>query len=120
MNKDSYNPEEYMEILYEGHKDLTNHSWIGLYVAGGQTSGYKGYFDYRYLQPKTGGKVYFRTPSQKGANEARMFYSNSGPMLLEPLPFSVSLSLDKTYLEKEIEAEGNVVLYGIYFDTDKA
>lgn len=120
LDKKSYEPEENMEIVYVGHKDLTNQSWFGLYLADDDTREVKGYLDYRYLQPKTGGKLYFKTPSKKGEYEVRMFYSNTGPMLLEPLPFSVSSSLDKSYLENQIETKGKVILYGIYFDRDKA
>lgn len=120
LDKKSYEPDEDMEIVYVGHEDLTNHSWFGLYLADDDTREVKGYLDYRYLQPKTGGKLYFKTPSQKGEYEVRLFYSNTGPMLLEPLPFSVSSSLDKSYLENQIETKGKVILYGIYFDRDKA
>lgn len=120
LDKKSYGPEEIMEIKYMGHKDLTNQSWFGLYIADNSTREVKGYFDYRYLRPKTGGKIYFKTPSQKGEYKVKMFYSNIGPMLLEPLLFSVTSSLDKTYLKNKIESEGKVILYGIYFDKDKA
>jgi len=120
LDKKAYDPEEVMEITYVGHKDLTDQSWVGLYLADDKTRQVEGYFDYRYLKPKTGGKLYFRAPSQKGNYAVKMFYSNMGPMLLDPLPFSVSSSLDKTYLENQIETTGKVILYGIYFDRDKA
>lgn len=120
LDKEAYGPEEEMVIDYTGHEDLTNQSWLGLYPQDAVPREIKGYLDYRYLRPRTGGQVFFKAPSEKGQYEVRLFYSDSGPMLLEALPFSVSSSLDKGYLEKKIENEGKVILYGIYFDSDKA
>ena len=120
LDKSSYDPGEVMEIEYMGHVDLTNQSWFGLYLKEDNKREVLGYFDYRYLQPKSGGTCHFRTPSQKGEYEVRMFYSDIGPMLLEPIPFSVTSSLDESYLKSQIETNGKVILYGIYFDKDKS
>lgn len=118
LNKAEYGPEEDIIIQYVGHKDLTNRAWLGLFKPKAET--YREYLDYRYLFPITKGTVTIKAPPEKGSYEVKMFYADQGPMLLEPVPFSVSSSLDKNYLEDKIEKEGKVVLYGIYFDTDKS
>ena len=49
-----------------------------------------------------------------------MYYADQGPLLLEPQPFSVTSTLDEQFLADALEEDGKVVLYGIYFDTDKS
>ncbi|TRX62626.1 OmpA family protein [Fulvivirga sp. M361] len=118
-NKQAYDPEEEVIVQYKGHPDLTDRAWIGIFDPK-KATGTHGYMDYQYLTPKTGGSVTFKAPASKGKYDLRVFYTDQGPQLLEPLPFEVTSSIDSDYLKKNLETNGRVVLYGIYFDTDKS
>jgi outer membrane protein OmpA-like peptidoglycan-associated protein len=120
LNKRAYNPEESIAIDYTGHENLAKSAWIGFFKSGKEYTNYSKYFDYRYLQPKTKGQLQFKAPSVKGNYEARMFYGETGPELLTPIPFTVTSSLDNESMKKTLNTEGVITLYGIYFDTDKS
>ncbi len=119
-DKQKYDPEEDMVVTYTGHKDLTDRAWIGLFKADAKVDSYVGYLTYHYLNPKENGLLTFKAPSTKGDYQIRMFYADYGPQLLKPMTFSVTSSLDKNYIKKNLDTKGKVALYGIYFDTNKS
>ena len=120
LNKAEFGPEEDLIVTYIGHKDLTNKSWFGIFKADAKPGKYEDYLSYNYLRDLEKGSLNFKTPSEKGDYQIRLFFANEGPMLLTSIPFSVSSSLDKSFIETQIEKEGKISLYGIYFDVDKS
>ena len=120
LNKTDYLPEEHLIVDYTGHDELITQSWIGLFPTETDQDEVQSYLNYHYLADKLKGQVTFRAPAVKGAYKISMVYANQGPIIFEGPVFNVTSSLDKTYLEDKMEANGEVVLYGIYFDTDKS
>lgn len=121
LNKTAYEPEEEVVINYIGHKDLAESAWIGLFNSKNETKAtYNKYLDYRYLKPKLKGQFTFKAPSTKGKYEAKMFYAETGPELLTPISFTVISSLDNLIIKKSLDEKGKIILYGIYFDTNKS
>ncbi len=119
LNKTSYDPGEEIIVNYVGHQDLTESSWIGVFKDTNEKK-YNKYLDYHYLKPKTKGQLIFQAPSIKGKYNVRMFYAETGPELLAPVSFAVTSSLDDTTIKKTLNEKGKVILYGIYFDTDRS
>lgn len=120
LNKKAYDPEEEIIVNYVGHEDLAESSWIGLFKNEKEIKTYAKYFDYHYLKPKLKGQFKFRAPSTKGQYQAKMFYAETGPELLVPISFTVTSSLDNVTIKKSINEKGKIILYGIYFDTNKS
>ncbi len=120
LNKKEYNPEEDIIIKYNGHVNLTDKAWFGFFNSNATPGGYNQYFDYQYLNPKTGGTIIMKAPTHKGNYQVRLFYADQGPQLLSPIPFLVTSSLDKEHLKNALISEGKIALYGIYFDMDKS
>lgn len=120
LNKSAYDPEEGIIVNYVGHKDFAESAWIGLFKSGNEIKKYNKYFDYHYLTPKLKGQFKFTAPSTKGKYQAKMFYAETGPELLAPISFTVTSSLDDITIKKSLDETGKIILYGIYFDTDKS
>ncbi|WP_340199524.1 OmpA family protein [Ascidiimonas sp. W6] len=120
LNKKAYDPEEEIIVNYVGHEDLAESAWIGLFKNEKEIKTYTKYFDYHYLQPKLKGQLKFSAPSTKGQYLAKMFYAETGPELLVPISFTVTSSLDNVTIKKSLNKTGKIILYGIYFDTNKS
>lgn len=120
INKKVFEATEEITLNYTGHENLTESAWIGMYKANTKEDTYDGYLTYFYLKPKLKGVLTFKAPTTKGKYKFRLFYAETGPQLLEAVPFEVSNSLDDTSLRKTLDTKGKVTLYGIYFDTDKS
>ncbi|UII33169.1 OmpA family protein [Fulvivirga ulvae] len=118
LNKKAYEAGEEITIDYIGHENLAKSAWIGIFE--NSKNKYNQYLDYQYLNPKLKGQFKLKAPSIKGEYQARMFYAETGPDLLEPVPFSVTTSLDKTTIKVTLDEKGKIALYGIYFNTDKS
>ncbi|WP_420570769.1 OmpA family protein [Kordia sp.] len=119
-NKKAYKAEEEITVHYTGHEKLQKSAWIGMYKADAKEDTYSGYLEYFYLKPITKGSLTFKAPTTKGKYKFRMFYAETGPQLLDAVPFEVTNSLDETFLKKTLDTKGKITLYGIYFDTDKS
>ncbi|WP_298513556.1 OmpA family protein [uncultured Kordia sp.] len=120
IDKKVYKATEEITVQYTGHENLTETAWIGMYKADAKEDSYDGYLSYFYLKPKLKGILTFKAPTTKGNYKFRMFYAETGPQLLDAVPFEVSNSLDDKSLRKTLDTKGKVTLYGIYFDTDKS
>ncbi|MCG8329940.1 MAG: OmpA family protein [Chitinophagales bacterium] len=120
LDKKSYGPGEEINLNYVGHEELSETAWVGYFKEDGEKYSYRDYLNYQYLMPKQKGILKFKAPYTKGDYVFRMYYSDTGPELLTPVPFSVTSSLDDSEIKKSLETKGKVILYGIYFDTDKS
>ncbi len=120
LNKKTYDPEEEVIVNYVGHENLAESAWIGLFKSEKETKAYNKYFDYHYLKPKLKGQFTFKAPPTKGEYQAKMFYAETGPELLVPISFTVTSSLDNVSIKKSLNEKGKIILYGIYFDTNKS
>ncbi|GAA0890613.1 hypothetical protein GCM10009122_02910 [Fulvivirga kasyanovii] len=118
LNKKAFEAGEEIIINYVGHENLAESAWIGIFK--NDKNKYNQYLDYQYLNPKLKGQFKLRAPASKGEYHARMFYAETGPDLLEPVPFTVTTSLDKTTIKETLDQKGKITLYGIYFNTDKS
>jgi len=123
MTTDSpaYGPNANMTVSFKAHPDFPQRAWIGVfkYQANLSSSPHKDYMDYHYLEGQLEGQLQFKTPTQKGHYQLRMFASESGALVAQT-KFDVSSSLSAEYLENIIEEKGKVSLYGIYFDHNKS
>ena len=87
---------------------------------------YKQRLEYRFLEDKMKGTLTFEAPATEGMYDVRWFYADQGPQLLEPLVFEVKGSvaeveeLKTESLKEQLETNGKIILYGIYFDFNKS
>ena len=117
----SFKPGDTIAIDYKGHKDFAKSAWVGIFDLTKVRSEdpHQGYITFQYLPSPLAGQVVFVAPEKKGQYELRLFTSNYGDWVATQ-PFVVSESLDADYVEQQIDAQGKVSLYGIYFDHDKS
>lgn len=116
-DKTSYAPQSDMVVQFVADKDFPQNAWIGIFSEKEPQT--KKYMDYRYLDKKAKGTLSFKTPVTKGNYLLKMYSSYSGTVVATSR-FRVSSSLDASYMSEQIDRNGRLSLYGIYFDFNKS
>lgn len=124
LDKQIYQPGEKIKVTYVGNQDLFERTWMGTFLP---TEGnYDQRLDHRFLENDMGGTLLFDAPTQEGMYQVKWFYADQGPQLLEPLAFEIKGSIADSdnmkteTLKEQLETEGKIVFYGIYFDFNKS
>ncbi|MDT0557757.1 OmpA family protein [Ichthyenterobacterium sp. W332] len=123
LDKKQYKPGETVTVIYTGNEDLFERTWFGLFNA--KEIKYSKRLAYRFIGDELKGTLTFEAPKAEGDYDVKWFYADQGPQLLEPQPFNVSSSdiekeTRKETLKKQLETDGKLIFYGIYFDFNKS
>ena len=123
LDKQVYTPGETIKVTYTGNADLFERTWFGLFDVN--DTKYNKRLAYRFIEDDMGGTIQFEAPMAEGNYDIKWFYADQGPQLLYPEPFSVSSTIEekesqRESLKKQLETDGKLIFYGIYFDFNKS
>jgi outer membrane protein OmpA-like peptidoglycan-associated protein len=120
-NKTEFSPQETIQVHFVADKDFPTDAWVGLYKGDVKkaSNSTEHYLDYRYIEKKVESDMSFKAPAEKGDYHLKMVTSEHGDVVTMS-GFSVNRTIDADLLKEQIDKQGRVVLYGIYFDLDKS